>query len=478
MHTAGTIFDPEETLQLIHLTAEVMKRHFGRISGQHTYHSSEGIMAESASFLQTGSSWLRELTIDNMSNWSLINQLTTELTLNTKTHRQDDPITLGNCMNTLCLLSSTDEIGGKIRGLGGVETIIKLLPRQFSEERGEDASQRTWTLNNKNLRFTLRALRHLTEPDINDPYYPRIGTGVNLKMVLGALRAWGGDETTKGLTFQVLYNLMRQVDNTQDTPHQGPLLHPNKCKNTDLHLNSTGEGSRGPKTTTRAQGLLYRLETETHTIERAIRTLHNHPSHHHVTQSMGIRILQALTLQGIILSERTPRERDLKWSYPVSGTSFDTLPDLTAVSVNITYWHSHKAMWQTMEGTISVPLSGNVTQLIQMLLWNHPYIGMESFLQGMTAYDMTRGARINVPLDSDIRALGSIAQKLNVHLLIPHWETGHLDLAPRSRSHLEEGISVDKNPTNPEESKLTTWRRGTRQTRQSDHRRSQTDFLP
>jgi len=29
MHTASTIFNPDETLQLIHLTAEVMKRHFG-----------------------------------------------------------------------------------------------------------------------------------------------------------------------------------------------------------------------------------------------------------------------------------------------------------------------------------------------------------------------------------------------------------------------------------------------------------------
>ena len=82
MHTAGTIFDPEEVLQLIHLTAEVMKRHFGRISDKYKYHSSspsrpstkelEGIVAEGASFLQIGSSWLRELAIDNMSNWSLI----------------------------------------------------------------------------------------------------------------------------------------------------------------------------------------------------------------------------------------------------------------------------------------------------------------------------------------------------------------------------------------------------------------------
>jgi len=291
MHIAGTIFNPDETLQLIHLKAEVMQRHFGRISDQHTYHSSEEIMADSASFLQTGSSWLRELTIDNMSNWSLINQLTTELTLNIMTHRQDHPITLGNCINTLCLLSSTDEIGGKIRGLGGVETIIKLLPRQFLEKWGEDAPQNTWTLNNNNLRFTLRTLRHLTELDINHPYYPQIGTGANLRMVLGTMRAWGGDETSKGLTLQVHYNLMREVDKTQDTPHQNPSPHPDIGKNTDLHLNSTGKGSGGPRTITRAQNLLYRLETETHMIERAIWTLHNHSSHHHVTQSMGIRIL-------------------------------------------------------------------------------------------------------------------------------------------------------------------------------------------
>ena len=66
MHTAGTVFNPNETFQLIHLTVEVMQRHFGQISIQHTHHPSEGIMAESASFLQTGSSWLRELTIDNI----------------------------------------------------------------------------------------------------------------------------------------------------------------------------------------------------------------------------------------------------------------------------------------------------------------------------------------------------------------------------------------------------------------------------
>ena len=99
MHTTGTIFNPDETLQLIHLTAEVMQRHVDLFSILHTHHSLEGITEESASFIQIGSSWLRELTIDNMSNWSLINQLTTELIKNVMTLRQDDPITLGNCMH-------------------------------------------------------------------------------------------------------------------------------------------------------------------------------------------------------------------------------------------------------------------------------------------------------------------------------------------------------------------------------------------
>jgi len=167
-------------------------------------------------------------------------------------HRQDDPITLGNCMHTLCLLSSTDEIGGKIRGLGGVGKIIKLLPRQFSETRREDSPQSTWTLNNNILRSTLRTLRYLTEPDINNPYYPRIGTEANLRMVLGTLRAWGGDETSQGVTLQVLYNLMREADKMHVTPQQHPLPHPDIGTYTDLHLNSTEEGSARPRPITRA----------------------------------------------------------------------------------------------------------------------------------------------------------------------------------------------------------------------------------
>jgi len=251
--------------------------------------------------------------------------------------------------------------------------------------------------------------------------------------------------------------LMREVDKTHDTPLQNPSSHPDVDKDTDLHPNSVGEDSEGHRIITRAQGLLYRLEIETHTIERVIRTLQNHPSHHHITQCMGIRILQALTPIRFILAERTPGERDLKWSHLVSGTNFDTLPDLAAVSINITYWHCDKATWQTMEGTISVPSSGNITELIQMLLWNHPYVAMESFLQGTTAYNKTRGARIMIPLNTIIRALGSIAQKPTIHLLLPNWETGHLDLTPRSRRHLQDENTIDNEYTNPEENRASTW---------------------
>jgi len=95
-----------------------------------------------------------------------------------------------------------------------------------------------------------------------------------------------------------------------------------------------------------------------------------------------------------------------------------------------------------MEGTILVPLSGNITQLIQMLLWNHPYLESTSFLQGTTAYNTTLGDRIQIPLNSEIRTLGSRAQKLIIHLLLPHWEAGHLDLTPPTGKLFMEEILV------------------------------------
>jgi len=283
-------------------------------------------------------------------------------------HRQDDPITFGNCIHILCLLSSTEETGGKIRGLGGAGKIMKLLPGQFPDKRGEAIPQSTCTLHNNNLRFTLRTLRHLTEPDLNDPYYPRIGTGDNLRRVLDTLQAWGGDETSKGLTLEVLYNLMRESDRTGDTARQNTSSHPDAEIDTGPYRNRSREDPEGDRTITRAQDLLYRLEIETHRVERVTRTLQNQPSQHHITQEMGTRILQALTPRGFILDKRTLEARDLKWSHPISGTYFDTLPDPVAVLINLTYWHCLKATWLTLEGTILVPSSGSIIELSQMLL--------------------------------------------------------------------------------------------------------------
>jgi len=110
-----------------------------------------------------------------------------------------------------------------------------------------------------------------------------------------------------------------------------------------------------------------------------------------------------------------------------------------------------------MEGTILVPLSGNITQLIQILLWNHPNVELTSFLQGTTAYYTTLGNRIKIPLNSEIRTLGLTAQKLIIHLLLPHWESGHLDLNPRSGKLLMEEILVGTKHTNPETNRVTTW---------------------
>jgi len=115
MHSAGESLNPGESAQLTQLAAEVMSHYVQ--SSSHDQHELE----ERARFLQTGSTWLRDLAIDNMSNWSRISLLATEIILNTMAHRQDDPITYGNCIHVLCLLSSTERTGSRIRDLGGVD---------------------------------------------------------------------------------------------------------------------------------------------------------------------------------------------------------------------------------------------------------------------------------------------------------------------------------------------------------------------
>ena len=179
-----------------------------------------------------------------------------------------------------------------------------------------------------------------------------------------------------------------------------------------------------------------------------------------------MKILQALTPRKFSLDDRTPETRELKWSHPISGTHFDTLPDPVAVFIKLTYWHFLNATGRTLEGTFLVPVSANIIKLIQMLLWKHPYVAMKSYLQGMT-----RGTRIPIPLCNTIRALGLTTQKLRMHLLLPDWETGHFDLNPRSKRHsLME--HTDQIQIIGDDDRIfymePRWRRSIRQTRKPD----------
>jgi len=72
-HSAGESFNPVESTQLTQLAAEVMSHY-----AQNSYHDQHDL-EERARFLQTGSTWLRDLAIDNMSNWSRISLLATEI---------------------------------------------------------------------------------------------------------------------------------------------------------------------------------------------------------------------------------------------------------------------------------------------------------------------------------------------------------------------------------------------------------------
>jgi len=191
-----------------------MHAHFPHSSPSQICRLTEKEITARDSSLLTGSNWIRELAINEMSNWSRISHLCTELLLKTLTHMQDDPITFGNCIHTLCLLSSTAETGNKIRDLEGADSIMKLLPRQFPAKRGEATPQKSLTLYNNKIRLTLRTLRHLTGPDLNYLHCPRVDTGANLRRVFDTLQAWMGDETSKGLTLQVLYNMSSESDET------------------------------------------------------------------------------------------------------------------------------------------------------------------------------------------------------------------------------------------------------------------------
>jgi len=95
------------------------------------------------SFLQTGSTWLRDLAVNNTSNWRCIG---TDNIRNTMAFSCDDPITYGNCVHVLCLLCSEEKTSRMIREDTGIDEIIDYLPIQFPGNRGEANPSHTFTL--------------------------------------------------------------------------------------------------------------------------------------------------------------------------------------------------------------------------------------------------------------------------------------------------------------------------------------------
>ena len=123
------------------------------------------------------------------------------------------------------------------------------------------------------------------------------------------------------------------------------------------------------------------------------------------------------------------------------------------MSIYITHWHSHTRNWQTKRGTISVPISGRIRQIAQILLWDHPYIDIESFIQSITAHQTTINIQSPVSLDSDIRALDASLHRFNLHLLLPHWEAGHSGRTPQSKK--EDGSPPDVGLTSRQDATLS-----------------------
>jgi len=143
LHVAGGDYGPDETARFLLLTYEVIHAHCPHSSPSHVCHLTGQQRTARDSFLRTGSHWIRDFAINDMSNLSHIGLLCAELLLRILTHMRDEPITAGHCIHTLCLLSSTAETGGRIRHLAGVGIIMKLLPQQFQDKRGEATPHRS-----------------------------------------------------------------------------------------------------------------------------------------------------------------------------------------------------------------------------------------------------------------------------------------------------------------------------------------------
>jgi len=61
-----------------------------------------------------------------------------------------------------------------------------------------------------------------------------------------------GDETSQGLTLQVLYNLIRESDKTRDPARQDSSTHPDAWTDMDPNRNEMREDLEGDRTIVRA----------------------------------------------------------------------------------------------------------------------------------------------------------------------------------------------------------------------------------
>jgi len=82
---------------------------------------------------------------------------------------------------------------------------------------------------------------------------------------------------------------------------------------------------------------------------------------------------------------------------------------------------------------------------------------MESFLQGIAAYKITRDIQRPVPLDSDIRVLDASFHQFNVHFLLPQWKAGHSGRTPQSKKPQEEGSPPDERSISRQDTTSTSW---------------------
>jgi len=289
LHAAGGDYDPEETAGILTLTSDILHAYCFHDPPAHICRLSGPQKSDRDSFVRTGCQWIRDLAIVDMSNLHRIGLLCTKPLLGSLTHMREEPTTFGHCIHTLCSLSSSIVTADWIRDLEGVDTIMALLPLQFQDKRAEATPQHTINLHNRNLRFTLRTLRNLTEPNGNQPHGPRLGTGANLVRVLDTLQAWMGDETSKGLTFQVLLNLSGIFNEKRDPIYRNPTtpqLSSSETYPTRKMVLRDQTGTPG-----NPLAFLHRLEADTHKIERTIRSLQHLPSQHHTTQMLGMTVL-------------------------------------------------------------------------------------------------------------------------------------------------------------------------------------------